>query len=274
MKNIFIIIQFTIREALARKVFLFFAGVTLLVLAGALLFFTLIDFDTLMGMSKSSGEDGIVGKSINSIVVTIIINPLANLGLLLAIFSSASFVPVMLEKGNIDIFLSKPISRVQLLIGKYLGVVLYVFINIFIFITGIWLIISFKFAYWDASFLTLAALITFTFAVLYALIVFFGVLTKSSILGMMVAYLIFLILSPMMLLYKEKLHLFVSSEVIKTLLDGLYFIIPQTAELMGLTLIDLALGKGIVNFQPIITSFLFLILFLVFSLLLFRRKDF
>ena len=72
----------------------------------------------------------------------------------------------------------------------------------------------------------------------------------------------------------EKLNEFASSEMIKALLDGLYFIIPQTAELMGLTLIDLALGKGIVNFQPIITSFLFLILFLVFSLLLFRRKDY
>ena len=274
MKNIFIIIQFTIREALARKVFVFFAAITLLVLAGSLLFFSLIDFDTLMGMSNSSGGDLLVGKNINTVVVTIIINPLANLGLLLAIFSSASFVPVMLEKGNIDIFLSKPISRIQLLVGKYLGVVLYVFINIFIFIAGIWLIISVKFAYWDASFLTLAIMITFVFAVLYALIVFFGVLTKSSIFGMMVAYLIFLILSPVMLLYNEKLNEFVSSELIKALLDGLYFIIPQTAELMGITLIDLAMGRGIVNFQPVLTSFLFLILFIVFSLFLFRRKDF
>jgi ABC-type transport system involved in multi-copper enzyme maturation permease subunit len=274
MKNILIIIQFTIREALARKAFLFFAGVTLLVLIGTLLFFSLIDFDTLMGMSKSAGENRMVGKSVNSVVVTIIINPLATLGLLFAIFSSASFVPVLLEKGNIDIFLSKPISRTQLLIGKYLGVVLYVFINIFILITGIWLIISVKFGYWDTSFLTLSVMITFAFAVLYALIMFFGVLTKSSVLGMMVAYLIFLILSPVMLLYREKLHEFVSSEFIKTLLDGLYFIIPQTAEIMGLALLDLAIGKGIVKFQPVITSFLFLILFLVFSLSLFKRKDF
>jgi ABC-type transport system involved in multi-copper enzyme maturation permease subunit len=274
MKNIFIIIQFTIREALARKAFLFFAGVTLLVLLGALLFFSLINFDTLMGITNSSIEGRSVGETINSIVVTIIINPLANLGLLLAIFSSASFVPVLLEKGNIDLFLSKPISRVQLLLGKYLGVVLYVFINIFILVSGVWLIISIKFGYWDASFLTLSVMITFAFAVLYALILFFGVLTKSSILGMMVAYLIFLILSPVMLLYKEKLNEFVLSELIKALLDGLYFIIPQTAELMGFVLIDLAMGKGIVNVQPVLTSFLFLILFLVFSLFLFRRKDF
>jgi hypothetical protein len=39
-------------------------------------------------------------------------------------------------------------------------------------------------------------------------------------------------------------------------------------------MIDLAMGKGIANFQPIITSFLFLILTIVFSVFLFRRKDF
>jgi len=274
MKNIFIIIQFTIREALARKAFLFFAGVTVLVLLGALLFISLIDFDTLMGLSQSAIADGSVGEKINAIVLTIIINPLASLGLLFAIFSSASFVPVLLEKGNIDLFLSKPVSRVQLLIGKYIGVVLYVFINIFILVFGVWLIISIKFGYWDASFLTLSVMITFAFAVLYALILFFGVITKSSILGMMVAYLIFLILSPLMLLYKENLNEFVSGELIRALLDGLYFIIPQTAELMGFVLLDLAMGNGIVKIQPVITSFLFLILFLVFSLFLFRRKDF
>ncbi len=274
MKNILIIIQFTIRESLARKTFLFFAGVTVLVLLGALLFFSLINFDTLMGLSQSTIADGSMGERINAIVLTIIISPLANLCLLLAIFSSASFVPVMLEKGNIDLFLSKPISRVQLLIGKYLGVVLYVFINIFILVFGVWLIISIKFGYWDASFLTLSLMITFAFAVLYALILFFGVITKSSILGMMMAYLIFLILSPLMLLYKEKLNEFVSGDLIKALLDGFYFIIPQTAELMGSVLIDLAMGKGIVNIQPVLTSFLFLILFLIFSVFLFRRKDF
>ena len=155
----------------------------------------------------------------------------------------------MLEKGNIDLLLSKPISRTQLLIGKYCGVVLFVFLNILLFVFGIWLIISIKFGYWDASFLTLSLVITFTFAVLYALILFFGVITKSSIPGMMVAYLIFLIISPLLFLYKEKLNEFISSEILKTLLDGLYYIIPQTAELMGNIMIDLATGKGITNFS-------------------------
>ncbi|MCH7964485.1 MAG: ABC transporter permease [Bacteroidetes bacterium] len=273
MNNIFQIIQFTIREALARKVFIFFGAIILFVLVGTLLVFGLVDINTLTSAANQSGQN-IMTREIVSSLELLIVTPLANLGLLLAIFSSASFIPIMLEKGNIDLLLSKPISRAQLLLGKYFGVVLFVFLNIFFFVFGVWLIISIKFSYWDASFLTLAFVITFAFAVLYALIMLFGVITKNSILGMMIAYLIFLIISPLLLLYKEKLNEFVTSELIDTILVGFYFIVPQTAELMGRIMIDLAMGKGIINFQPIITSLLFLIFILGFSVSLFRRKDF
>jgi ABC-type transport system involved in multi-copper enzyme maturation permease subunit len=273
MNNIFQIIRFTIREALARKVFIFFGAIILFVLVSTLLVFWFVDIDTLTSMANQSGQDYMMQEIVNSLEL-LIVSPLANLGLLLAIFSSASFVPIMLEKGNIDLLLSKPISRTQLLLGKYFGVVLFVFLNILIFVFGVWLIISIKFGYWDASFLTLTIVITFAFAVLYALILLFGVITKNSILGMMIAYLIFLIVSPLLLLYREKLNEFVNSEIVNTILDGFYFIVPQTAEIMGRIMIDLAMGKGITNFQPIITSFLFLILTVVFSVILFRRKDF
>lgn len=273
MKNIFIIIQFTLREAMARKVFIFFAIVTLFVLVGTLLVIGLIDIETLSNLGIKNDQQLIINEVVSKLEL-LIVNPLANLGLLLAIFSSSSFVPAMLEKGNVDLFLSKPISRIQLLVGKYLGVILFVFINIFIFVLGIWLIISFKFNYWDFSFLLISLVIIFVFAVLYSLIVVFGVLTRTSILGMMIAYLIFLIISPLLQLYKLKLHTVITNGTIKTVLNGLYYVVPQTAELMGKTMVDLAFGRGITDLQPVFTSFLFLILMLMFSIVLFREKDF
>jgi ABC-2 type transport system permease protein len=273
MRNIFVIILFTLREALARKVFIFFGAVILFVLTVTMLVFGLVDIGTLTSVANASGRELLTREVVSSLEL-LIVNPLANLGLLLAIFSSASFVPVMLEKGNIDLILSKPISRSQLLLGKYFGVILFVFLNICFFILGVWLIISIKFGYWNPAFLMLTFVITFAFAVLYALILLFGVITKNSVLGMMIAYLIFLILSPLLFLYKEKLHELVAAGLIKTLLDGLYFVVPQTAELMGKTMIDLTTGQGIAELQPVITSFLFLILSVLFSLFLFRRKDF
>jgi ABC-type transport system involved in multi-copper enzyme maturation permease subunit len=267
------IIQFTIREALARKVFIFFGAIILFVLLCTLLIILFTDLETLTSIGNKSGGDVFLKEIVSSIEL-IIINPMSLLGLLLAIFSSASFVPVMLEKGNIDLLLSKPISRTQLIIGKYFGVVLFVFLNILLLVVGVWLMISIKFGYWDYWFLSLSIIITFTFAILYSLILLFGVITKSSVLGMMIAYLIFLIISPLLLFFREQLHLVIKSEIVNSILEGLYYIFPKTAELTGPIMLDLAMGNGFTDFQPVITSFLFLILMLGISVSLFRKKDF
>jgi ABC-type transport system involved in multi-copper enzyme maturation permease subunit len=273
MKNIWIITLFTLREAMARKVFMFFAAISALVLSGLLLFVIFIGTDSLTSM-LIQGADKIVLREIVTGFELLIVNPLASLGLLLAIFSSASFVPNMLEKGNIDLLLSKPVSRTQLLLGKYFGGLLVVFLNILFLVIGVWLIISIKFSYWDFSFLTVSLTVTFTFAVLYAVIVFFGVLTKSSIPGMMAAYLIFLVISPVLYFYHQDLRAVIQYKFLRMFLDFFYYIIPKTSELMGEITIKIAMGKSITSFQPVLTSLLFLIFILGITILIFRKKDF
>ncbi len=129
MKNILIIISFTLREALARKVFIFFIAVSVLFLLGLGFAFSLMDTNQILSSMSHSNNQFILEQAIGMLEVTVI-SPLSFLCLLLGIFSTASFVPNMLEKGNIDLLLSKPISRSQLIIGKYLGSILFILINI------------------------------------------------------------------------------------------------------------------------------------------------
>jgi ABC-2 type transport system permease protein len=272
MKNIWIMTWFTLREAFARKVFISFAVISVVVIILTAVIFGTIDTDSIIGSLAQQDAMGI-GDLLGALVL-MIISPLSSLALLLAIFTSSSFVPVMLEKGNIDLLLSKPVSRAQMLTGKYLGGILVVLLNIAFLVIGVWLIISIKFAYWNFTFLWLIATITFTFAVLYALIVLLGVATKSSIPGMMTAYFIFIILSPLLSLAKNELRIIFESDFLKSVIDGLYYVVPKTAELMGQINMDLAAGRGIDDFQPVITSFLFLILAFGYSLFLFQKKDF
>lgn len=273
MKNILILTWFTLREALARKVFMFFIGISLLVIVGMTVVFSFIDTNLIVtGMAKSDS-----GQMLSSAVATLeymIISPLSGLCILLAIFSSASFIPIMLEKGNIDLLLSKPVSRNQLIWGKYFGGVLVVFLNIAFLILGVWLIISIKFSHWDFSFLYLILIISFAFAVLYSIIVLFGILTRSSMLGMMLAYFVFLILSPLLAFANDRLIELISSKVLKDIVVGLYYFIPKTSELMGKISVALASGKAIESFQPITTSFLFLVLMMGISIWTFQKKDF
>jgi ABC-2 type transport system permease protein len=281
MKNILVMTWFTLREALARKVFLFFLGISAIVIIVLAVITSLTDTSLILSnignISNSNKINGPENLSALGSIVTmfeiVIINSVANLGLLLAIFSSASFVPVMLEKGNIDLLLSKPISRAQLLWGKYTGGIFVVLLNIAFLIIGVWFIISLKFTYWNFAVLWSILLITFAFAALNAVIVLFGVITKSSILGMMSAYFIYLILSPFLLAVKDRMIPFIENKVLLSVLDGFYYIVPKTSEIFGKDIYNLAFGINI-DSQPIITSFLFIFLIMILSAEIFKRKDF
>ena len=273
IKNIWLITLFTLREAMARKVFLFFAAISVLALLGLTMVFSVVSTDTFVDLANQTGSKGVLREIVTSIQL-MIINPLTGLCLLLAIFSSASFVPNMMEKGNIDLLLSKPISRDQLLLGKFSGGILVVFLNILFLVIGTWIIVSLKFSYWNFSFLYVTITITFTFAVLYSIIVLMGVATRGSILGMMIAYFVFILLSPLLYAYFAEFRGAVENDILKTFLDGLYYIVPKTSELTGIITLNLASGRGVTEYQPIITSVIFIILTVGFSIYLFRKKDF
>ena len=281
MKNILAITLSTLREALARKVFLFFLGISAIVIIVLAIVTSLADTSSIIsnvGQFNNSNKINTPGsltalQGVITMFEMVIINSVANLGLLLAIFSSASFVPVMLEKGNIDLLLSKPISRSQLLWGKYTGGILVVLLNIAFLILGVWIIISLKFSYWNFGILWSILLITFAYATLNAVIVLFGVTTKSSILGMMTAYFIYLILSPFLLAVKDRMFPFIQNKVLTTILDGLYYFFPKTSELFGKDIYNLASGTNI-EIQPVVTSFLFILFIMIISVEIFKRKDF
>ncbi len=270
MKNIWILTWFTLKEAMARKVFIFFFIISLLaILITGLVFALSSNINVIAGGFKNMPFNNPV-----TMIEMMIVSPLSSLCLLLAIFASASFVPVMLEKGNIDLLLSKPVSRDQLLWGKFFGGILVVLLNIAFLVLGVWLIISIKFSNWNFSFLNIILSVTFTFAVLYSLMILFGVLTKSSTAGMMVAYFVFIILSPLLFAAKDKFYGMIESGFVKALIDIFYYIIPKTSELLGNITTDIISGKSIENYQPILTSFAFLLLTMGISISIFRKKDF
>ena len=90
----------------------------------------------------------------------------------------------------------------------------------------------------------------------------------------MLAYFIFLILSPLLYMGTTQFDAIIESDFVNSLIDVLYYIIPKTSELMGETTINLAIGKGIVDTQPILTSFAFMIIAMGYSIYLFNKKDF
>ena len=273
MKNILTIAGFTVREALSRKIIIAFFAISTFVILLFAGIFAFVPFEDLTGMIRTNDKAVInISKEIVKMFKMFVVAPLFGGGLFLAIFSASGFIPSMLEKGNIDLLLSKPISRMQIILGKYLGGVLIVLANIAYLIITIWILVGLKFDVWSISFLSSILTITFAFATLYALIILIGILTQSSVLAMMISYLIFFIFSPI-LAARENIALFLDSKFSKTLLDILYYIIPQTSDL-GSIAKDLALDQTVVSYQPIAVSLLFIILILYLSIIIFNKKDY
>jgi ABC-type transport system involved in multi-copper enzyme maturation permease subunit len=101
--------------------------------------------------------------------------------ILISIVITAFFIPNMLRKGTVDLLLVKPIHRTTLLLYKYVGGLLFIFLNTVFVVVGVWLAISLRSGIWAPGFLLTIFVITSFFAILYAASTLFAVLTRSPV---------------------------------------------------------------------------------------------
>lgn len=272
MNNIYLLSKYTVREAFSRKIFLMFAGISIFVLVAMGLVFSLVSVDDFKDLVNVNGQQFDVIKKIADFIRMFIVVPLFGGGIFLSVFSASSFIPHMLEKGSIDLLLSKPVARWQIILGKFIGGILVVFANVVILVVGMWMLIGIKFGSWEPSFLLTTFTIVFAFAELYALLIFMGIVTRSSVLAMMVVYLIFFIFSPL-LAFRDKIFALIDNKLAEYVLDFFYYILPKTQELSNLNN-NLAAGEGISEWPPVIFAVLFMILINAISITIFNKKDY
>ncbi len=198
------------------------------------------------------------------------------LGTFLALFATAHLVPRLQEKGTIDLYLSRPVSRTKLLLSRYSGGLLLAAANLTYLIGSIWLIVFWKTGVAHPRFLLGGVVILFTIACLVAFAFLIGVVTSSTAVSLMVTYAIFFFAA--LLAAREKIAAAVSSEFSANLVRVLYWIFPKTAEL-GRATVSLVSGgmQGVgpeAPFGVYASTALFGIVSLALASWRFSRKDF
>src|SRR6266498_149635 len=106
----------------------------------------------------------------------------------LAVFATAHLVPRMQEKGTIDLYLSRPVSRVKLILSRYVAGLLLAGSNVLYLIGVIWLIVVWKTRVFHPRFLLGGAIIMFIIATLMAFAFLIGVITSSTAVSIMSSY--------------------------------------------------------------------------------------
>lgn len=261
------IISGVIKEAIAKKIFIGFFILSTLIILGFLAF---VGFDSVEGIATMAGDD------IKQLVIGFEGFMLGVSYLLLITFcliGVSSIIPSMLEKGNIDLLLSKPVSRGQIILGKFTGGLLLIFLSLVYLIGAVWLIVSIKFGYWNPTFLMSIIMLTFSFAVIYSLVIFIGITTQSSVLSIIINIFLIFLICPLLANRETVLFQFITNNVVQFIINFFYYVLPKPSDLQTIT-VKIISGEKIDSWQPVITSALFLIAFLSASIYIFKKKDY
>jgi ABC-type transport system involved in multi-copper enzyme maturation permease subunit len=196
----------------------------------------------------------------------------------LAIFATAHLVPRMQEKGTIDLYLSRPVSRVRLLMSRYIAGLILAGSNVVYLMGTIWLIIAWKTHVFHARFLLGGTIIFLIIAILLAFAFLVGVVTSSTAVSIMTTYGIFFF--GLMLAAHDRIAAAVSKEWQAALINGLYWIFPKSGEL-GQAVVAFVGGDemparvlSVLTPAPFLTSAAFGVACLILASWLFTKKEF
>jgi hypothetical protein len=102
-------------------------------------------------------------------------------GILLALIWTAGFLPTFLETSNASVLLAKPIPRWMLLLGKFLGVLVFVAFQATVLVGGVWLALAIKTGVWDMTCLLAIPVLLVHFAVFFSVSALLAVTTRSTV---------------------------------------------------------------------------------------------
>jgi ABC-2 type transport system permease protein len=267
----------TWREALARYTLLGF------LLVSALFLLTLTFALNLDIVDGSLAAGTLFGKAlefhhgnrpIDTVVVTgqsVFAGMLYVLGVFLAVFATGSQVPNLQQRGTVDLYLTRPITRTHLLLGRFLGAMTLVIVNLLFLCGGVFLIISLKTKVWNPRFLVAMGLILVVFLSFLGFMYLVGVLSSSTPLSIMLPYALYMVSLP--LAAHDHIAAAMDSRFWANVVHGLYWVLPKTAEI-GRDLTAYVLGRTTPTLMPLATTAAFGAVCLAAAVVIFNRKSF
>jgi ABC-type transport system involved in multi-copper enzyme maturation permease subunit len=113
---------------------------------------------------------------------------------LLALVSTGGMFPDLIAGGAVDLYLSKPISRLRLFLTKYVTGLVFVLLQSAVFAAVAYLVLGLRGRHWMPSLWLLVPLVVCLFSYLFSICVLLGVVTRSAIAAILVTVLIWLFL--------------------------------------------------------------------------------
>ena len=264
---------FALKELSRRRIGVILLALGLTITAGMVY---MLDFDTASDGSVMVSTFGGMSASA-SIAIPRIFKGVAEFAssvwIFVVLFGLAPLVTSYLDPGWAELLVSKGIARWKILLGRYLSTVTLAALALVLLpgLTGLY--------FWTRSGLPSPlnligglALLILSYASILALMALVGLIHRSPVLPIMVAFLI-LVLSAM-LRAREGIYGPNPREWVRVMFDWTYYILPKTSELNNASIVFFQKAEMAEWWWPIWTTSVFLLAMLGIAVLLFRRKSF
>ncbi len=187
------------------------------------------------------------------------------------IIATASLIPDALEKGTVDMYLSRPMWRWELLLGKHLGATAVLGATILGFMTGLWIVVGLRVGYWNHALIPAALLISFVFLTLYSLVVFLAVLSRSTPVAILGAFLYYFIVDVVLQDREGTLFLISENGIYRGALDALAYAFPQISAMQAS--VAQVIAQGTPGWETLLQGVLSAALWFGAGAALFSRQD-
>lgn len=112
--------------------------------------------------------------------------------MILALVSTAGIFPDLMSGGAIELFASKPISRLRLFFTRYLTGLLFVTLQVVVFCAASFIVIGIRGGTWEWGVFLAVPLVVMVFSYLFGLCVLVGVLTRSTIAALLITWVLWM----------------------------------------------------------------------------------
>jgi len=126
-------------------------------------------------------EDLIAGIIVDILMDTI----LGQVGIILVIIATAGFLPTWMDRGSIDVVISKPMSRWGHFLGRYLGSMAFILFHAAVFVGLTFLAAGLRWGCWIPGYLWSIPLVVLLFSYLYCVSALVAVVFRSTVAAVM-----------------------------------------------------------------------------------------
>jgi ABC-type transport system involved in multi-copper enzyme maturation permease subunit len=258
----------TIREAILRGTLLFYFATGNLIIA----FFAYAirlspdDGTTILFLGNPMFPRDVMGIDPIDFFLIQLQRSSASAVLLFGVFAVAGLIPAMLEKGTIEVYLSKPLSRTSLLLSRAFGASAGVAANLIYFAIGIWLVFGLRLNIWHWKFLLSVLMVCVAFLFYFSVVALAGIMTKSGGFAIMFGF-VYTFFSGALQMREMTLYHWWNNVIYHRTLDAFYYLTPQLSDMLDKA--SLIIGKFPFGRSPVqeVTASGFDIMPFVYSLL-------